>query len=80
MANNSADILEEYSDKEYEFGFVTDIEMDIAPRGLNEDTIHFISAKKKEPQWLLDWRLKAYQSFYILLCRPQIQGKVQGYE
>ena len=63
MANNSADILEEYSDKEYEFGFVTDIEMDIAPRGLNEDTIHFISAKKKEPQWLLDWRLKAYQSF-----------------
>ena len=63
MANNSADILEEYSDKEYEFGFVTDIEMDIAPKGLNEDTIRFISARKNEPQWLLDWRLKGYQAF-----------------
>jgi Fe-S cluster assembly protein SufB len=63
MANNSADILEEYSDKEYEFGFVTDIEMDVAPRGLNEEIIRFISARKNEPQWLLDWRLKAYQSF-----------------
>lgn len=63
MANDSASILEEYSDKEYEFGFVTDIEMDIAPRGLNEDVIRMISAKKEEPQWLLDWRLRGYQSF-----------------
>lgn len=63
MANKSDDILEEYSNKEYEFGFVTDIEMEVAPKGLSEDTIHFISAKKGEPQWLLDWRLKAYQSF-----------------
>ncbi|HEX5026637.1 MAG TPA: Fe-S cluster assembly protein SufB, partial [Agriterribacter sp.] len=63
MANKSADILEEYSDKEYEFGFVTDIEMDVAPRGLSEETIHYISAKKGEPQWLLDWRLKAYHAF-----------------
>lgn len=63
MAKNSADILEEYSDKEYEYGFVTDIEMDIAPKGLNEDIIRFISAKKGEPQWLLEWRLKGYEAF-----------------
>ncbi|MCO5237373.1 MAG: Fe-S cluster assembly protein SufB [Chitinophagaceae bacterium] len=63
MAKNSAEIIEEYSDKEYEYGFVTDIEMDVVPKGLNEDTIHLISAKKNEPQWLLEWRLKAYQSF-----------------
>ncbi|MCC6289963.1 MAG: Fe-S cluster assembly protein SufB [Chitinophagaceae bacterium] len=63
MPNKSDDILEEYSNKEYEFGFVTDIEMEVAPKGLSEETIHFISAKKGEPQWLLDWRLKAYQSF-----------------
>src|SRR5688572_10998647 len=44
----------------YEAGFETDIEMDYAPKGLSEDIIRFISAKKEEPQWLLDWRLKAY--------------------
>lgn len=60
---NSTDILEEYSDKEYEFGFVTDIEMEVAPKGLSEDTIHYISAKKEEPEWMKEWRLKAYQSF-----------------
>ena len=61
--NKSNDILDDYIDKEYEFGFVTDIEMEVAPKGLNEDTIHFISAKKEEPQWLRDWRMKAYHSF-----------------
>ena len=45
----------------YEAGFVTDIESDKAPKGLNEDIIRFISAKKNEPQWMLDWRLKAYK-------------------
>ncbi len=44
----------------YNAGFATDIESDKAPKGLNEDIIRFISAKKEEPQWLLDWRLKAY--------------------
>ncbi len=47
--------------KEYEFGFVTDIEMDMAPKGLNEEIIRFISAKKKEPESMLRWRLKAYR-------------------
>jgi len=45
---------------DYKYGFITDIESDFAPKGLNEDTVRFISAKKEEPQWLLDWRLKAF--------------------
>ncbi len=46
---------------EYKYGFVTNIESDEAPKGLSEDTIRFISAKKNEPEWMLEWRLKAYR-------------------
>ena len=46
---------------DYKYGFVTDIEADEAPKGLNEDIIRFISAKKNEPEWMLEWRLKAYR-------------------
>jgi Fe-S cluster assembly protein SufB len=46
---------------EYKYGFVTAIDADEAPMGLTEDTVRFISAKKNEPQWMLDWRLKAYR-------------------
>ncbi len=46
---------------EYKYGFVTDIESDTAPKGLSEDIVRFISAKKNEPAWMLDWRLKAYR-------------------
>ncbi len=45
----------------YEFGWSSDIEQDFAPKGLNEDTVRFISDKKGEPQWMLDWRLKAFR-------------------
>ena len=45
----------------YKYGFVTDIETEKAPKGLNEDIIKFISAKKNEPEWMLEWRLKAYR-------------------
>ena len=45
----------------YEWGFSSDIEQDFAPKGLNEDTVRFISAKKEEPEWMLDWRLKAFR-------------------
>ena len=45
----------------YKYGFVTDIESDKAPKGLSEDTVCFISAKKEEPDWLLEWRLRAYR-------------------
>jgi Fe-S cluster assembly protein SufB len=60
---NSTEYLEEIATKEYEHGFVTNIEMDILPPGLNEETIHFLSAKKNEPEWLLQWRLKAYHTY-----------------
>src|SRR3954462_2846730 len=52
--------VETLVNREYKYGFVTDIESDVAPRGLNEDIIRLISAKKGEPAWLLDWRLKAF--------------------
>ena len=45
----------------YSAGFSTEIEMDMAPKGLNEDIVRFISAKKDEPEWLLEWRLKAFE-------------------
>jgi Fe-S cluster assembly protein SufB len=63
MSNENDILLEELANKEYEFGFVTDIDMEIAPLGLSEDTVRYISAKKGEPAWLLEWRLKAYQAF-----------------
>lgn len=56
-------MLDQLANREYEFGFVTEIEMDISETGLNEDTVRFISAKKNEPQWLLDWRMKGYHAF-----------------
>lgn len=54
-------ILEEFTSKEYEHGWTIDMEADQAPKGLNEDIIRFISMKKEEPEWLLEWRLKAYK-------------------
>jgi len=57
------DIINEFTNKEYQYGFVTDIESDSAPKGLNEETVRFISAKKNEPEWLLEWRLKAYRAW-----------------
>ncbi len=53
--------LDEITKREYKYGFTTDIEMDSAPKGLNEDTIRFISARKKEPEFMLEWRLKAFR-------------------
>jgi len=50
----------------YEWGFSSDIEQDFAPKGLSEDTVRFISAKKNEPQWMLDWRLKAYRHWLTM--------------
>jgi Fe-S cluster assembly protein SufB len=55
--------LESLVNKEYKYGFVTDIEADTAPKGLNEEIIRLISAKKGEPEWLLEWRLKAYRGW-----------------
>src|SRR5437763_17131818 len=49
--------------QDYEWGFVSDIEQEFAPKGLSDDTVRFISAKKNEPGWMLDWRLKAYRAW-----------------
>ena len=54
----------------YKYGFVTDIETDMAPKGLSEEIVRFISAKKNEPEWLLEWRLKAYRH-WLEMPEPQ---------
>jgi len=58
--------LETLANREYKWGFVTDIEADSAPPGLNEEIIRFISHKKGEPQWMLDWRLRAYRHWQTM--------------
>ena len=60
MAYTEGDLKKDLENKEYEFGFTTDIESEKAPKGLNEDIIRFISAKKNEPDWMLDYRLNAF--------------------
>jgi Fe-S cluster assembly protein SufB len=59
--------IETLVNREYQYGFVTDIEAETIPRGLDERTVRLISAKKNEPQWLLDWRLKAYNRWTTML-------------
>ena len=54
-------LLHEVTSSDYKYGFVTDVDADEAPKGLNEDIIRFISSKKEEPEWLLEWRLKAFR-------------------
>src|SRR5438874_7760270 len=51
---------------QYKYGFITDIESDKAPKGLSEDTVRFISAKKGEPDWMLAWRLEAYRRWLTM--------------
>jgi Fe-S cluster assembly protein SufB len=58
--------IEELANKEYKYGFITDIDADVAPRGLNEDIIRLISHKKNEPEWLLEWRLKAFRHWLTM--------------
>jgi len=58
--------IETLAKREYKYGFVTDIEQDFAPPGLDESIVRFISAKKEEPQWLLDWRLKAFKHWQTM--------------
>lgn len=59
-------LLDELTSSEYKYGFVTDIEADSLPAGLTEETVRFISAKKNEPEWMLEWRLKAYRHWLTL--------------
>ncbi len=61
MAEKGTDIIEDFTSKEYEHGFVTDVAQDFIPKGLNEDIIRLISSLKDEPDWLLDFRLDAFR-------------------
>ena len=64
--------IQEVLDRRYEAGFVTDIEQEFAPPGLSEDIIRFISAKKEEPEWLLEWRLKGYRHWCTMTDRKSV--------
>jgi Fe-S cluster assembly protein SufB len=64
--------IEEFVNTEYKYGFVSDIETESLPPGLNEDVIRTISAKKGEPEFLLEWRLKAYRH-WLTLTEPRWQ-------
>jgi len=59
-------ILEEVAQREYKWGFVTDIEAESVPKGLSEEIIRMISAKKDEPPFMLDWRLKAFRQWQTM--------------
>ena len=69
--------IREIANREYQYGFVTDLETDAAPRGLNEDVIRLISAKKNEPTFMLDWRLRAYRH-WLKLEEPRWQNVHYG--
>lgn len=59
-------ILDEVVSRDYQYGFVSDIEQEIAPKGLSEDVVRMISAKKNEPEWMLEWRLKAFRHWLTM--------------
>ena len=67
-------VVRDVAKQEYKYGFVTDVEQESLPPGLNEDTIRFISAKKNEPEWMLEWRMKAYHHFLSLLDGERVPG------
>src|SRR5689334_2991236 len=66
MMSTATDAIDEFVSKEYNAGFVTDIEMETVPRGLTEDIVRLISEKKHEPEWLLEWRLKAFRHWLTM--------------
>ena len=64
--NSENEVIDQFVEQEYKWGFYTDVEADTLPPGLNEDVIRHISAKKEEPEWLLEWRLKAFRHWQPL--------------
>ena len=65
--------IEELANREYRYGFVTDVEAETVPKGLNEEVVRLISEKKREPAWLLEWRLKAYRT-WLTMTEPTWQN------
>ncbi len=68
--SKESQILEDITTSEYKYGFETDIESDSAPKGLSEDIVRFISKRKNEPEWMLEWRLKAYRK-WLTMSSPE---------
>jgi len=66
MSSTEVSKIEELANKEYKYGFVSEIEADTLPKGLNEDIIRQLSAKKNEPEFMLEWRLKAYRHWLTM--------------
>jgi Fe-S cluster assembly protein SufB len=64
--STSTQVIQELANREYKYGFVTDIEQEAVPRGLSEETVRLISSRKHEPAWLLEWRLKAYRTWLTM--------------
>jgi Fe-S cluster assembly protein SufB len=65
--------IEELANREYQYGFVTDVDAETVPRGLSEEVVRLISEKKREPTWLLEWRLKAYRT-WLTMTEPTWQN------
>ena len=70
MSNTEINEIEELANQEYKYGFVTEIDSDTFKPGLNEDVIRALSEKKEEPEWMLEWRLKAYRQ-WLKMVEPQ---------
>ena len=77
-ANTQPDIIDQKISEDYKYGFVTDIESETLPPGLDEDVVRFISTKKEEPQWLVDWRLKAYRHW--LKTKEPVWAKIHYHD
>src|SRR5512145_2602051 len=71
--STSTETIEQLATREYKYGFYTEVESDTVPKGLNEDIVRAISAKKQEPEWLLEWRLKAYR-LWLTMKEPSWQN------
>jgi len=76
MTGSSSDVAE-LASREYQYGFVTDLDTDVVPPGLSEDVITLISTKKNEPEWLLEWRLRSYR-YWLTLTEPTWQNVRYG--
>ncbi|MEL6842524.1 MAG: Fe-S cluster assembly protein SufB, partial [Bacteroidota bacterium] len=70
VLSESEQIIQEVTEQKYKYGFETDIESEKAPKGLNEDIIRLISSKKNEPEWMLEYRLKAY-AHWLKMTEPE---------
>ena len=76
----ATDTIETLVKQEYKYGFYTDVETESAPPGLNEDIIRLISAKKKEPEWMTEWRLKAYRHWTTMTVPKSMAALPKGRE